>query len=142
MVVRSFPRLRPLPITIAWSAGDDLLWYSVENGHHRIRVNDCLRRASTGVLQGGMAHELCHVDADLRLGPYPRQLASGWYARSHWRRMHEERATEVHVIALGYGPQLLTFVRYARKLGYSFTREHGLLYPEIRRAVQGRQPVQ
>jgi hypothetical protein len=93
------------------------------------------------VLEGGMAHELCHIDADLRLGRYQREFAWGRYATSRWCRMREERATEVRVIELGYGPQLLAFVCFARRLGYSFAREHGLLYPEIVRGVHAQQEL-
>ena len=139
LLIRSFPRLRHIRLTISWGLDDDLLCYTVQNGEHRIRVNDCLKPATTRELEGGIAHELCHVDADLRLSRYQRELAWRRYAASRWWRMREERATELRVIELGYGPRLLAFVRFARRLGYSFTREHGLLYPEIRRAVQTQQ---
>ena len=136
LIVRSFPRLRRLDFVILWSAEEDLLSYTVEETRHLIRVGDCLRPASRRVLEGGIAHELCHVDADLRLGGFQRELAWTRYGQSRWCRMAEERATERRVIDLGYGVQLLAFVRFARRLGYSFTREHGLLYAEIRRAVE------
>jgi hypothetical protein len=139
LLVRSFPRLRHIRLTISWGLDDDLLCYTVRNEKHLIRVNECLRPARTHVLEGGIAHELCHIDADLRLGQYQRELAWQRYAASRWWRMREERATEVRVIELGYGPHLLAFVRFARRLGYSFTMEHGLLYPEILRAVQSQQ---
>jgi hypothetical protein len=112
------------------------------NGAHLIRVNECLGAATSQVLEGGIVHELCHIDADLRLGRYQRELAWRRYAASRWCRMREERATEVRVIDLGYGRHLLAFVRFARRLGYSFTMENGLLYPEIRRAVQALQTLQ
>jgi hypothetical protein len=141
LLVRSFPRLRRIRLTISWGIDDDLLCYTVQDGEHLIRVNERLRQATTRVLEGGIAHELCHIDADLRLGRYQWELAWQRYAASRWHRMREERATEVRVIELGYGPHLLAFVCFARKLGYSFTMEHGLLYPEIRRAAQTRQKL-
>ena len=136
LIARSFPRLRLLGITIAWGGGDDLLYYAVQGGNRLIRVNECLRPASTRALEGGIAHELCHVDADLRLRPYQRELAWARYGSSRWYRMREERAAEMRAIELGYGPNLLTFIRFARKIGYSFSREHGLLYAEILRAMR------
>lgn len=136
LIARSFPRLRRVRVTISWAADDDLLWYTVKDGTHLIFVNTCLRPAPKRVLEGGISHELCHIDADIRMGPFQRELAWRRYAVSRWCRMREERATEQRVIELGYGPSLLAFVRFARTLGYSFTREHGLLYSEIRRAVQ------
>ena len=139
MVVRSFPRLRLLPLTISWGTEEGLLWYTVENGRHLILVNNVLRPATRQVLEGGIAHELCHIDADVRLGPVQREMAWNRYAASRWCRMREERQTEVRVVELGYGPHLLAFVRFARRLGYSFTRENGLLYPEIQRAIQDRE---
>jgi len=81
-----------------------------------------------------IAHELCHIDADLRLGVFQRQLAWERYSQSRWYRMREERNTERRVIELGYGECLLELIRYARRLGYSFEREHGLLYAEVLRA--------
>jgi hypothetical protein len=136
LIARSFPRLRRLPIAISWGRSEsELLSYMENEGRYCIPVNDCLRPASRLVLEGGIAHELCHIDADVRLGPFQRQLAWDRYLQSRWSRMREERDTERRVIALGYGPHLLAFVRYARRLGHSFSREHGLLYAEISRAV-------
>ena len=136
MIVRSFPRLRRLPITIRWGLeSEDLLLYSLERGTHLIRVNDELRPAPGIVLEGGLVHELCHIDADMAMGRFQRALAWERYARSLWFRTFEERATELRAIDLGYGPHLLAFVRFARRLGYQFTREHGLLYAEIARLI-------
>jgi hypothetical protein len=73
----------------------------------------------------------------MRMGRYQRELAWDRYERSRWSRIREEQATERRVLALGYGPQMLAFLRYARRLGYSFSREHGLPYGEIRRSVEG-----
>ena len=105
--------------------------YTVHEGQCRIAVNHCLKEAPRPVLQGGLAHELCHIQADLGLRGYQRDLAWRRYAESRWCRMREERATEERVIALGYGPHLLALMRYAKRFGYSFSREHGLLYAEI-----------
>jgi hypothetical protein len=135
MILRSFPRLRRPPITISWGLEDGLLDYVEEPLHHSIRVNECLRVAPRRVLEGGIAHELCHIDAGLRTGPFQRQLAWQRYFASRWSRTREERLTEHRVIQLGYGRQLLAFLHYARRLGHSFSREHGLLEPEIRRAL-------
>jgi hypothetical protein len=139
LIVRSFPRLRRRPLAISWGADEDLLFYSTEGDRHIIQVNDCLRPATPLALEGGIAHELCHIDADLRIGRYQRQLAWESYARSRWYRMHEERATERRVIELGYGRHLLAFVRFAHRLGLRFSKENGLLYPEIRRALEIKQ---
>lgn len=138
LILRSFPRLRRKPIDIAWGAEDDLLFYNVEDDRHRIWVNDCLRNAPRRVLEGGIAHELCHIDADLRIGPYARQLSWERYFRSRWHRMREERAIEGRAVELGYAPQLLAFMEYTRRLGRTFTREHGLLIWELRRYASTR----
>lgn len=132
LIRRSFPHLRRRPIEIYWGGDDDeLLLYHVEGGRHRIRVNECLRAAPRPVLEGGIAHELCHIARDLRLGPAARDLSWDNYHRSRWTRMREERAVERDAVALGYAPHLLAFWRYARRLGWRFTREHGLLYAEL-----------
>jgi hypothetical protein len=138
LVRRSFPNLRQRPIAISWAPECGLLDYTVQPDHHLIRVDDCLRKAPRPVLEGGIAHELCHIDADLKMGPYQRELAWSRYARSRWCRMREERATERRVIELGYGPQLLALIRYAHRLGHSFSREDGLLYAEVHRAMVAR----
>lgn len=82
-----------------------------------------------------MAHELCHIEADVSLGPLQREFAWRRYLRSRYCRIREERAVERRAIELGYGPQLLAFVEFGHRLGYRFGREHGLLYPEIRQAI-------
>ena len=135
MIRRSFPRLRRRWVTIEWGAAEEeLLAYRVEGGRHAIRVNDDLRRAPRRVLEGGIAHELCHIDADLRLTPRVRDLSWERYERSRWWRIREERATDERVIDLGYGPQLFAFLRYVRGIGYTLSREHGLRPGEVIRA--------
>jgi hypothetical protein len=131
LIARSFPRLKPLQLTISWGTDDGLLCYIAKNGNPLILVHEYLRRATKHVLAGGIAHELCHIDADFRLAPYQRELAWTRYNTLRWCRIREERATDLRVIQLGYGPNLLAFVRFARRLGYTFQREHGLLYAEI-----------
>ena len=135
LICQSFPRLRRRVITIEWGGGEDLLYYAVHSGQHRIVVNESLRGAGRSVLEGGITHELCHIDADLRLGLYQRLLSWEKYSRSRWYRMKEERSTEHRIIDLGYGKSLLDLLRYGRRLGYSFEREHGLLYVEVLRAI-------
>jgi len=136
MILRSFPRLRRRRISIVRGGEDDLLSYTVEGDHHLVAVNECLLPAPDRALIGGLAHELVHIDTDLRMGWFLRELAWNRYLSSHWCRMREERATELRVIELGYGRNLLAFVRYAHRLGRTFSREHGLLYAEIGRAVR------
>ena len=135
VIRRSFPRLRLRPILISWGAEGELLHYRVGRDHYVIGVNNCLQKAPRRVLEGGIAHELCHIDADLKKGPHQRELAWSRYVESRWCRMREERATEWRVIELGYGSHLLALIRFAHGLGYSFSRENGLLYAEVHRAM-------
>jgi hypothetical protein len=134
MIRRSFPRLRRRAIAIGWGAEDELFYYTVDAEQYLIAVNPSLRGAPRRALEGGIAHELCHIDADLKLGLFPRQLAWNRYSESRWYRMRNERATEHQAIALGYGRHLMELIRFARRLGYTFAREHGLFYAEILRA--------
>jgi hypothetical protein len=134
MVRRSFPRLRRRAIAIGWGAKDELFYYTADKEQYLVAVSPSLRGAPRRVLEGGIAHELCHIDADLKLGAYPRQLAWNRYSESRWYRMRNERATEHQAIALGYGRHLMELIRFARRLGYTFEREHGLFYAEILRA--------
>jgi hypothetical protein len=133
MVAKSFPELKRFRIAIQFGEldRDTCFFYYLETGRYRITVSDCLRRAPRRVLEGGIAHELSHIVHDSRLGPYQRDLAFQRYARSAAYRMRDERNTELRQIDRGYGPQLLSFVSYAKTLGFRFTREHGLLRAEI-----------
>jgi hypothetical protein len=108
LILRSFPRLRRRKITIGWGAEDELLYYSVHAEEYVIAVNRCLEKAGRRAL-GGIAHELCHIDTDLRLGRYQRELAWYRYLQSYWCSMPEERAAVWWVIELGYGTHLLEF---------------------------------
>ena len=134
MVRRSFPRLRRRAIAIGWGSEEELFYYTVDAEQYLIAVNPSLRGAPRRALEGGIAHELCHIDADLKLGAYPRLLAWNRYSESRWYRMRNERATEYQAIALGYGRHLMELIRFASRLGYRFAREHGLFYAEILRA--------
>lgn len=135
LVLRSFPRLRRLPVEIGWGEEEDLLSYRVRAGRHSILVNECLRGAPARVLEGGIVHELCHLEGDLLLGPASRRQSWDRYFHSRWARMREERAVERRAVALGYAQQLLAFQKFAHRLGWSFGREHGLLYVELTRAL-------
>lgn len=137
LILRSFPTLRRRTIAIGWGPEDqdELLYYAAAGEQYRIVVHPCFEAAPRRALEGGIAHELCHMEADLRLGRYPRQLAWERYARSSWYRTRNERTTERRAIELGYGAHLLELIRFARKLGYTFEREHGLFYAEIVREV-------
>ena len=134
LIVRSFPKLRRRNIAICWGAEDELLYCTVHEERYMIAVNRCLEKAGRYVLEGGIAHELCHIEAELKLGRYQRELAWNRYSESYWYRMREERATEWRVIELGYGRHLLKLIHFAHRLGYRFARQHGLLYAEILRA--------
>jgi hypothetical protein len=131
MIRRSFPRLRRRAIAIGWGAEDELLYYTADAEQYLIAVNRCMQNAPRRVLEGGIAHELCHIDADLSLGVYARQLAWTRYSQSRWYRMGNERATEQQAVALGYADELMALIRFARGLGYTFSRENGLSYAEI-----------
>lgn len=136
---RSFPALRRQRVEIYWGGDEEeLLFYRPQRGRHYICVHQDLRHAPRPVLEGGIAHELCHILRDLRLGRYSRELSWSRYAHSRWSRMREERAVEREAVALGYATHLLAFLRYARALGWSFTRENGLLYAELARFTAGR----
>jgi hypothetical protein len=133
LIIRSFPSLRRRAISIRWGTQDELLSYSINDGERLITVSDCLKRARRPALEGGIVHELCHIEAELLLGPYQRHLAWERYLRLRWCRIREERSVEVRAIELGYRNHLLELVRFTRRLGFTFDREHGLSYAEILR---------
>ncbi len=142
LIRRSFPHVRRRPIDIYWGGGEDdeLLLYHLEHHRHSIRVNATLRAAPRRVIEGGIAHELCHIARDLRLGRHSRDLSWEKYDRCRWARMREERAVEREAVALGYAPHLLAFWRYAHCLGWRFAREHGLLYTELLTTIRTPSP--
>ena len=133
LIAKSFPELKPLNLTIAFRRLDDdeCLRYDCESGRYAISINDFLRAAPRRALEGGIAHELCHLLHDSRLGPLQRRFAYDYYAHSAAYRIRDERATEIRQIERGYGPHLLAFLRYARISGYTFSREHGLPLREL-----------
>jgi len=133
LIVRSFPSLRRHVILIAWANQDELLCYSVHGQERWITVSDYLKQARCSAIEGGIAHELCHIELELCLGPYQRGLAWERYSRSRWHRIREERYVEARAIELGYRDQLLELIRFTRRLGFTFDREHGLSYAEILR---------
>jgi len=140
LIARSFPRLRRLRFRIVWGGEEELLAYGVQDDQYLIWINQLLRLAPVRVLEGGIGHELCHIHADIAMGPYARELAWTRYTESRWHRIREERAAESRLVELGYGPHLLAFIRFTHRLGYSFSREHGLLYGEVLRAIQETRP--
>lgn len=133
LIAAGFPELRRLDITIEFRHfdGDDLLSYEIDADRYLIAINDCLCDAPKRVLEGGIAHELSHIVHDSRMTVFRLDLAFARYANSIAYRIRDERRTELRVIERGFGEHLLAFVRYARRLGYSFSREHGLLPGEI-----------
>jgi hypothetical protein len=133
IVATAFPELKRLRIAVEFGAldPDTCFFYGVEAGRYRITVADSFRSAPSRVLQGGIAHELAHILRDSRLAPRQRELAFERYARSAAYRRRDERATDLRQLERGYGPQLLSFVSYARTLGFRFTQDHGLLPGEV-----------
>jgi len=136
LIFRSFPTLRRCSVLVQWDVEDDWMCYSVEGRQCTITVSDCLKEASRRVLEGGLAHELCHVEADLRVHGYCRDVAWDRYAESRWYRMREERTVEERVVELGYGPQLLSLIHFIRRSGYRVSRQHGLTRGEIVRLLR------
>jgi hypothetical protein len=133
LIAKSFPELKRLRIAIEFGELDPetCFFYYEQAGRFQITVSNDLQRAPRPVLEGGIAHELCHLVHDTRLHPYQRALALERYTRSAIYRMRDERKTELRQLASGYGPQLLAFLSYAKTLGFHFTRRHGLLRSEI-----------
>jgi len=137
IVARSFPELKRHRIAIRFGEldRDTCFFYCQEAGRYRITVSNCLRPAPPRVLEGCIAHELSHILQDSRLGRWQRELAFERYSRSAVYRMRDERRTDLRQLGLGYGPQLLAFLSYAKTLGFRFTREDGLLRGEISRRL-------
>jgi len=133
LIIRSFPSLRRHAILIQWGTQDELLSYSVNGLERLITVSHCLKEARRSALEGGIVHELCHIESELLLGPYQRHLAWERYSRSRWCRVREERSVEARAIELGFRNELLELIQFTRRLGFTFDREHGLSYAEVLR---------
>ena len=133
VVLRSFPELRRLRIGIAveeLAAGDCLEYYTLR-GRFRIGMSPLLSGAPRAALEGGIAHELAHILQDHRLGPAQLESAFARSALSRTYRIREERAADRCAVERGYGPHLISLIRFARRLGIRFYRENGLVAAEI-----------
>jgi hypothetical protein len=133
VVARAYPELQRHRIAIEFGglSPDACFFYYQQGGRYGITVSDLLRKAPRRVLEGGVAHELSHIVHDSRPGPSQRERGLRRYARSAAYRMRDERETDLRLIERGYGRQLLAFLSYAGRLGFRFTRQHGLIRAEI-----------
>ncbi len=128
IIRKAFPELINEDIQIEYKElRDACLEYGkfTSEGFH-IEVDESLRTAPVDVINGGIAHELCHIMADKKRG------LSEWLLRKSVRyRMLDERDTDLRTIIRGYGRELLAFLRYAETKGYPYYKEDGLSIREI-----------
>jgi hypothetical protein len=145
VVRRGFPELLRRKVSSCFNDCEPLLCCDTGSRDFLIEVNRDLMGAPRRVLAGGIAHELAHILHDTRMKPVQRSRALELYGRSVAYRIRDERKADLRAVERGYGEPLLAFMMYARRLGHTFCREHGLLLPELRRAVRakrsGRVPI-
>jgi hypothetical protein len=134
---RGFPELSGHAISVCFTDSETLLCCdTAARRDFLVEVSTELAGAPSRVLEGGIAHELAHVLHDSAMSPLRRKHALELYGRSVAYRIRDERNADLRAVERGYGPHLLAFMMYARRLGHTFCREHGLLLPELRRLVR------
>ncbi len=131
MIHRRFPELVHRKTAVGFGDYDAWMVYDLDGARYSIGVDRSLQGAPRNVLEGGLAHELSHILRDSAKSPWQRKLAWRRYAASRAYRIGDERATDLLAIERGYGRQLMALMVYARGLGYTSCREHGLLLAEV-----------
>ncbi|HEV8515829.1 MAG TPA: hypothetical protein VGQ59_21255, partial [Cyclobacteriaceae bacterium] len=79
-----------------------------------------------------IAHELCHIIEERKLGTR-RSLADKLaYKISTRYKTLDERNTDIQVVLRGYGAELLEFMTFAEQKGFDFYEEDGLAVRELK----------
>lgn len=134
----SFPELMNEDIQIEWKdLKDALMEYgglSVDGFY--IEVDKSLKKANKKVLIGGIAHELCHILEDIKLGKEKSLRSRIAYKISRRYKTLDERNTDLQVIIRGYGKELLEFMKFSIENGYDYYKEDGLSAMEIEAIIK------
>lgn len=132
VIKTGFPELMDEDIHIEYSSLEDaLLVYGelTEEGFY-IEVDASLKNVSEAIVEGGIAHELSHILID-RSQKEKSILDRIAYSISPNYRVLDERNTDLLTIIRGFGPQLLSFLKYSEKEGYPHYKEDGLSIREM-----------
>jgi hypothetical protein len=137
IIKKAFPELKEEDIQIEYKKLDDALveWGALTGEGFYLEVDEGLKNAPRDVLEGGIAHDLCHVVSEKEQGRFESWLDGVLY-RNFKRYMRlDERNTDVEAVLRGYGQQLLTFLEYAEKEGHPRYREDGLSIIELQKLL-------
>ncbi|MBI4170961.1 MAG: hypothetical protein HY514_04650 [Candidatus Aenigmarchaeota archaeon] len=104
---------------------------------YRIRACLEMRRAPLQAVEGGLAHELCHIATEKFLGKKQRKQDVKLNKKSKRYRTLDERDTDLRVILRGYGRQLLALLQYAERKGDTYHKDDGLSAREVEKLLYG-----
>ncbi|TSE04403.1 MULTISPECIES: hypothetical protein [Aquimarina] len=133
IIKNAFPELMDEDIAIEWKNLEDALMdQGGLTGHgYFIEVDESLKKANEAIIVGGIAHELCHILADLKVGKWQILLDRVAYRIFKRYRTLDERNTDLQAIIRGYGSSVLLFMKYSENKGYNYYKEDGLSIREI-----------
>lgn len=104
--------------------------------NYHIDVDNSLRRASKQVLIGGIAHELAHISAEVRMGNVLSLFDWMLYACSSRYQAWDERRTDLQVVEHGLGRELLDFMEFADAHREKYDYRDGLTTEELKQMLQ------
>ena len=133
IIVSGFPELMKEDIQVEYKLLNDALFEygGLTSEGFYIEVDESLKNAPRDVMEGGFAHEFSHISTDLELGKKQTLCDRIAYRVSKRYKTMDERDIDLQVILRGYGPQLLSFLRYSEEKGFPHYKEDGLSIREV-----------
>lgn len=110
--------------------------YERNERKYHIEADKKMKKAPLEVVEGGLAHELAHIERDSKLGFFERREDIRKYNDSAEYRKEDERETDMLVIQKGYGKQLLEFIKYHNKRRRKYKKKDGLTKKEIKKLIK------
>lgn len=137
IVKNGFKELYKLNISIDYKEMDDAFFEfdKIKRKNYHIDVDKTLKKAPFDVLKGGMVHEIAHIAREYNRFWLPYSLDLFLYNNFPKYQTWDERKTDLLVVNQGYGPQLISFMKYANKRYKKYTKDDGLTIKEIKQIL-------
>ncbi|MBU2522941.1 MAG: hypothetical protein KKE23_01470 [Nanoarchaeota archaeon] len=124
IVSNSFPELKKQKINLKYEKLSEYLFnFGGTMNHYWISVESTLKKASKKLIQGGIAHELCHIVNDMNLSKYMKRNDLKLYKKNSRYRQMDERHNDLQVILRGYGIHLIELIKKCSKENEGLTVE-------------------
>jgi len=137
--VASFPKLSNTEIHLAFVSHKSFIAatrLSTPFKPYEIRLNlDDVKKMGEFELTGVLAHELVHIDEWNKLF-FIQKIFHLYQSKDEKFVTKDERDTDLKVIGLGYGQQLLAFQQYHDKYYKAYKSGDGLTKKEIREILK------